>query len=224
MNYQIIKNEKVLRDFIAWLPELKKGEIYYVALFARSKYVPGLGLKSDKSSLKRFTSTKDYLYSKIKQLECEFGAYTTDGMVMPQEALAVYITPNPRSLEKAAKQSLKLLAELITSPYNGYNVHQEVMSEIQKASSNKVYFDFDFDFVEPGVVLEKIKDSINVDALSFIKTRGGFHLLVNLEKIEPKYKKTWYKTISSVEGCDIRGDNLLPVPGCVQGDFSPYFL
>ena len=225
MNYKIVADEKALKDFIAWLPELKQGEIYYVSLFARKKYAPDFGLTADKSQLKRFTSKKDLLFAKIKQLECALGSYTTlSGQAIPQESLALYITPNPRNLEKAAKQSLKLLADLITKPYDGYNIHQEVMSEIQKASSGKVYFDFDFDHVELLDVLAKIDGKINFDALHIVKTHGGFHLLVKHQDVKKEFKNSWYKAISSVEGCDIRGDNLLPVVGTFQGGFMPHFL
>ena len=225
-NYEIIKDEQKLRHFIGdFLPELKTGQTFYVSLFARKKYAPNSNLKSDKSQLKRFTSSKDLLFAKIKQLECSYGAYSTeDGQPIPQEALALYINPNPRDLEKAAKNSLKLLADLITKPYSGYNIHQEVMSEIQKSSSDKVYFDFDFDFVEPNEVLTQIEPFINLDAITIVKTKGGFHLLVKHGRVHKDFKKSWYKAISGVSGCDIRGDNLLPVIGCTQGDFCPHFV
>lgn len=222
MNYQIIRDETLFRNFIEWLPALKPNETYYVSLLARSKYHEAVG--SDKAQVKRFTSSKEFIYDKVKQLECELGTYKYKGVGIPQEALALYISLNPRDMERASKNALVRFAELITREYNGYNPHQEVLSEIQKACSRKIYFDLDFDKVDLTGTLARIKQHINEDCLTMLKTRGGFHLLVELAKIDKQYNKTWHQSLSQLEGCDVKGDNLIPVPGCTQGGFTPFFI
>ena len=225
-NYKIIVNENKLIEFINWLPELRNNETYYVCLFARAKYSNGLILSSGQTQLKRLTSNKEHLLSKIKQLECPLGSYTYKSLPIPQEALALYINPNPRDLEKATKNALVKFANLVTKPYAGHNPHTEVLSEIQTSHSRKPFMDFDFDGVEPLGILAFLKenDIINLDSLHIVKTRGGFHLLVEVQKIEKKYEKSWYQSIAKMEEVDMKGDGLLPIPGCVQGEFSPYFF
>ena len=227
MNYEIIKDEKLLHEFIAWLPELQPNETIYACLFARSKYCKETThISSDKQQLKRFTSTKEFLFEKIKQLECEVGSYKQKHKDIPQEALALYISVNPRDMMKAGKNSLIKFADLVTKPYAGWNPHQECMSELQKACSRKIYCDFDIDRVIDNFdeLIVDINTKINSDCYKILKTRGGAHILVELKKIEPQYAKTWYNSMTSMEGIDIVGDSMLPVQGCTQGNFIPYFI
>jgi hypothetical protein len=239
MNYQIIKDEKVLKDFIKWLPELEKDEVYVVNLFARNKYCKDIvHINSDKAQMKRFAATKDWLFRKIKQLETEVGNYWQQDIPIPQEALALYITINPRSQVKAAKNLLIKLAKLVTEPYNSYNVSAEALSELQKAVGRKLYFDLDIDFDpffttkqdHPTVglflksVYENVSAVVNMDAVTIIRTRGGAHVLVRLDQIDSNFKKTWYKEITTIPGVDVKGsDALIPVLGCTQGNFVPNF-
>ena len=225
MNYQIIKDESLLRDFIDWLPELEQKEVFYVALFARRKYCADpKNIKTDKAQCKRFTSKTKTLIEKIRQLECPLDSYVTNGITVPQEALALYISVNPRDMLLAAKNGLVKLAQLITQEYNGYNPHQEIMNEIHRACTRKVWFDFDFDGVELEATLAQVAEAVNMDCVKAIKTRNGFHVLVNLKSIHPDFSKNWYQRMVAIPGVDVRGDNLVPVPGCTQGDFVPHFI
>lgn len=224
-NYEIIRDETELAKFIAWLPELEDHETYYMCLFARNKYcAPGamIHIRSDKQQLKRFTTNKARMLDKIRQLECPLGAYTQAGAPIPQEALALYITPNPRSFAKATKTTLLKFAELATKPYQGWNTHQEAMSEIQKAKSRTVLVDFDFDGVEYVDMADEINAVVNPSAYSVVRTRGGFHLLVRPEMVDAQSRRsTWYTSLKGLRGCDVVGDGVMPVPGCTQGNFVP---
>ena len=194
------------------------------ALLARNKYAKGAEIgtfNSDRYQCKRFLSTSDRLLEKIRQLECSVGSYQLKGMSIPQEALALYITVNPRDQVRAAKNSLVKFAELVASGSTGHNLAAEVISQVHKSIGRKYFVDVDFDGYVPEVVLPGIAQIINLDAVEILRTRGGFHALVRLVAIDPKYAKTWHRQMTALDGVDINGDNMIPVPGCTQGGFNP---
>lgn len=234
MSYTIVTDEDKLREFIEWLPDLEKNETFYLCLFARSKYVKGVAdlphIRSDKAQLKRFTSNKERLFDKIKQLECPLGSYKQKDISVPQEALALYITINPRDFIAANKASIRKLLDLALQPYNGFHPYQEVMSEIQKAKSRSEFVSFDFDCSQDNFLIacKEIRKCINMDAISIVGTRGGFHLIVRPKHVASEYNKGWYQGIRKVlakysEDHDNAGDIMLPVVGTYQGGHTPNF-
>lgn len=225
MNYQIIKDEKLLREFIDWLPELNDNEKYYLCLFARNKYCKELThIKSDKAQLKRFVSDKERMFDKIKQLEIELGAYKQKTIPVPETALALYITPNPRNMFKATVNTMVKLAQSIRDQNISMNPHQEALSEIQKAKSRTCYIDFDIDEkMELSTLKEILDDAIGpLAAPTILETRGGYHILLNPLNIGTYYKNTYYEKLAKI--ADQTGDNMIPVPGCTQGGFTPHFI
>lgn len=235
MNYKIIYNEEKLQQFINWLPDLLPNEQYYVTLLARKKYNPETGLKADKAQLKRFTSTKERLIQKIKQLELPLNLYDSGNTIVSQDNLAIYITPNPRDLHQSSLVLMKEISERLIRKDNAINPHTLALNMIQTTTSRKIFFDLDIDFKIENhqQAIEKFKldiaDCINSDCLTFIKTNGGLHCLINLQNINKEYQKTWHPKVSQLS-CNeydvtMNGDNVLPIVGCIQGiDFSPYFL
>lgn len=232
MNYQIIKDEEALKQFIEWLPDLLPHEQYYLCLFARKKYVPDGFLKNDKSQLKRVTSNKSMMLRKIRQMEVAYGIYDYDGLPIPQEALALYITPNPRDLWKAGLNLSDEIIKKIKNNNRTYNPNALALDCIQISSTSRKFYDLDVD-IKPEYsqifpeVKEMIEKLLNPDCLTYIKTRGGMHILVNVEKMDNRFKKNWYQSVQKLPDhrFDImmNGDGMIPVIGCTQGGQIPYF-
>jgi hypothetical protein len=220
--YTIISDEEKLKEFIEWLPDLEVNEKYYCCLFGRKKYCKDVPwIKSDKGQLKRFVSDKDKLYSKIAQLECKLGAFQYDGNPWPQEALALYISINPRDLWKATLRSFSQLAKIVEGQSKTANPHQEVLSEIQRTKSKNVKFiSFDLDSTDEDLLWKKLE--IVDGQASVIKTRGGFHIHVLKDWASKTPSKTWYNEMA--EGCDVTGDMMSPVVGSYQGGHVPVFI
>jgi hypothetical protein len=228
VNYQVITDQEALVSFIEWLPELKETEQYYMCLFARSKYTKDLAgnngiphIKSDKAQLKRFTATKKNMLSKIMQLECPIGSYQQRDIPIPQQALALYITVNPRDLWKSSFVGLKDLATRIQAQNTFMNPQQEVMSSIQRTKGTTHYVVFDIDSKNLSIHLFS---NINKSAVTILETRGGYHILVDPKAVLPEYKNTWYKHMATLGDIDQKGDIMIPVPGTYQGGFTPKFI
>lgn len=231
MNYKVVKDEKLLRAFIEWLPDLKETEKYYFCLFARNKYCKELShIKSDKAQLKRFVTDKERMFQKIKQLEIEVGWYMQREFPVPESALALYMTVNPRNMFKATINTMVKLAHSIRDQNINMNAHQEAMSEIQKAKSRTYWIDFDIDYPvdigDPELYTNNMKEQIlqkvNKEAVTLLKTRGGLHCLIQPDKVEQQYKNTFYQNLAKF--ADQSGDQMIPVPGCTQGNFIPHFI
>ena len=133
-NYTIITDLGKLMSFVHQiLPDLEPHEKFYVCLFARNKYCKDVKhISSDKAQLKRFIATKENLIQKIQQLQIPVGRYVQKGQEVPQEALALYIQPNPRDMKRASVNLLVKLAQSIANNDPQPNCHQEALSQIQK--------------------------------------------------------------------------------------------
>ena len=239
--HNIIRNYSALEQFIAWLPELKPHERFFLCLQARKKYMPSLKA-SDKTQLKRFVSTKELLIAKIEQLECPVGCYRTkEGDVITDDAIALYITLNPRDMRKAVFASLKALVDMIEKSENGglhdFNPHSEVLSCIHRSKSRSAFVHFDIDNPtgnetdnnarKSDLTIEKVWDIatqvVGKEAVTLIQTRGGCHLMIDANKVKSEHKN-WHPMIVKQIQCDQTGDLMIPIVGCCQGGFVPSFF
>lgn len=217
MNYQIITDYRELKKFIEWLPEVNKDVKFLGHLMARKKYSPVI--KSDQASLKRFVSYKKDLLEKIAKLEVPLGTYKFNGIAVPQEALAFYITVNPRDPEKVAKQLMKVLLDKVLANYDGYCPSSLALTAYHQTKPETVWYDFDFDGVKFEEMKDKIKEVVDLENVAVVETRGGFHLLVDVKKSSDT---RWHQGLKKL-GADVIGGSeaLIPMPGTTQGGYTP---
>lgn len=232
-HYQVITNPDALVDFIADLPELSSDERYYVSLLARNKYCKDIKhIATDKIQLFKTAVPKEYLYETFMKMEVPIGAYRVKGVEVPQEALATYIHINPRSLTKAmGKVGLAVTEALISN--SKLNIELEVMSQISKARSRKIYslFDLDSKDMTTEMLRHKLNQIVGYKAYRILETRGGYHILIEPKYVEDQLKSTWHSQLIKFPGIDrninshgIQTENMIPVPGTYQGGFTPILL
>lgn len=234
--YKIVKDEAKLQKYVDQLPDLGEGYKYYISLFARKKYGGTEGLKSDKAQLKRCVASKDMIVKKLKQMEIAVGLYDIDGLVINQASLVAYISANPRDMHKAGAATALELTKTVFEGQRIKNPQATALSKMQTHGA-KLYFNVDIDIIE-GMDLPYehlyswLLSVVNPNACKVVKTRGGYHVLVNLDSISREYKSQWYNNFRLGDDAaedrftvDLsNGDGMLPIPGCVQGTFIPELL
>lgn len=232
MTYNIIKDEEELKKFIEWLPDLEQDEGYYISLLCRRKYNSDKKIPSNMDMIKRTVTSKKHLLMSIRQFEIKKGQYSVNEIELDDEALAMYILPNPRSYRKTWSMMAMNAITFLENNQSFPNPESYSLSCLAKCPSKKRFIDVDIDLNEGDEIsieslYEYLDDKINKDAIdAIIRTRGGYHVLINQEKILIDYKKTWYSQISEMKNdkfkdVSINSDRMLPIPGCIQGGFVP---
>ncbi len=227
MNYKLIHDENQLQKFIDFLPELKENEGYFLILIARRKWNKDINIPSA-LKLKRETVRKEKIIKTIKNWEVQLGSYTSLDVEIPNDNLGVYIGFNPKNQYNAFFELINQCLANIRSNKKNINVKSMANDVIQGSNGTKNFIDIDVDLKE-GEQEQDIKyfieSVLDKSGLTYIKTSGGFHCLINVNAIDGN--KIWYQTIKShpfESDLNIMSNDLVPVVGCNQGKFVPKFI
>jgi hypothetical protein len=174
------------------------------------------------------------------QLQVPEGTYFTGALgkgrrEVPQHALALYMMPNPRDLAAAQnKAAVRFVEQLVKGLPDDPNPIATVRSCIQTTQSHKFVVTFDFDSHDMALVQPAL--DLMPEAISAIKTRGGYHIMVHpLKAASSPHAATWYTTLKDLrqktdpdtkegELNGVIGDLMSPVPGCCQGGKVPQIV
>lgn len=232
--YKIVRDEELMKSFISSLPDLKPHEVYYVSLISRKKYSTADYKVSDKIGIKAFTTTKDRMFDKIKQLECAVGLYKDYkyGVDIAENTIGLYMHLNPRNLKLAnAEFASETVKNSFKDDENLKRRNPVVWSKtyVSRSKSKTKYLGFDFDMKDDwtkdewlAMALPILNDIINKEAYFIIETRGGFHVIMEIDKVAPEYKKSWHlNLVRRLSDIDVTGDMMSPIPGGIQGGFIP---
>lgn len=227
MNYKLIHDRAELQKFVNFLPELNPNEGYFIILIARRKWNPDADIPSA-LKLRRETVQKDKIIQTIEHWECRLGTYTNRGVEINNDNLGVYIGFNPKNQYQACFELINQCLENIKSNKQNINIKSMANDVIQGSNGTKNFIDVDVD-LKDGESLQDIipfiESIIHPDSLTYIKTSGGFHCLVNLSDM--KGNSTWYQRIKAhtfKSDLNIMSNDLVPIVGCNQGKYVPYFL
>ena len=231
----IIKDEEMLRDFIDdVLPTPSSTECFMVSLFARKKYLT----EAQKASVfitrnaqlrREFAWGTQDIIKKIRLFECP-NVYTDhNGNSIPESCFVMYITTNPRNIKKAG---YKTAARILKNYYDGQSTNPLKVARIELQNAYTRYFvDIDIDVNsadEFKFSMESLWKILGNSKPETIITKGGAHILLRTDKIDPAVRKTFHEDIKELSDkitghIEFRRDALLPIPGCKQADMYPIY-
>ena len=231
--YRVVEDWEAFGAFCKyWLPKTSEEERTYFCLFGRRKYASDpatMPWLRDQSQLKRGVARHEDLMNKVAQLEVPLGTYICKGRAVPQECIVLYLHANPRSLWRATAGGIKMLADVVVHNNKDCNVHQAMLSELQRSKSRTIVVEFDIDMGDEAKDMDKLRDKLSVvltataGKCDVLRTRGGMHVFVRPQELEgTSREKTWHRELQMLS--DQHGDLMMSVPGCVQGGIVPRWL
>ncbi len=190
---------------------LNKGEVYFVSLSARTKYLSEgdrkkLNLGRTEMFERRIIRYRnwDRLLRTLRKFEVNEGAYLTkNNSIIPANIITCYININPSNSLKAYKKysqtMIDYLFELsiclgkgqdIENIYNRINKQDVLlMNCYQQSRGIKWWIDIDIDIPKKYYyILRGIRRDIKVDDI-LIETRSGYHLLLRKKYNFNKFNK-----------------------------------
>lgn len=241
-NYSLIKNEEETKHFIEKvLKPLNNDEVYIVVLTVRKKYCPTISssLEVVSRDIIRNNDTNKIM-RKLKKMSIVEGLYTDKNEdIIPNEAFALYILPEPRSMLKAYKEfniniNEWICQDLLSDEKNlelYRKLDLKLFSAIHKSKSKSKYFIIDIDKKDKTLLNnilylvtnkdfdtdENIKD-VYKNYIQFIsETRGGYHVILNRNEETGKIIHEIMKR--KMEFVEFRKETMTPIVGCSQGGF-----
>lgn len=221
----LINNIETYNKFISYLNELNEGEnpYYYVQYLFRRKYIEHdikeffPGEEKVGSFLVRLHNIKHEL-NKYNGLNDVFYTYKNSKfLILPNEHVTAYLNINPIDKNKLYKTTSKqILNDVLDGNY--FNPNKYLDSNIPSSSLKRILSRFDFDNIELNDVIEQIEPYINLNAVSAICTKGGVHILIKNNSVDPQYAKKWHNNISALPIVDkqAKGIKMSPIPGTIQ--------
>jgi hypothetical protein len=237
-----IWSEEELKKFINLLPNLEEGNIYFLSLSARKKYLTEeerefFDLGRTEMFGRRLTSKENYIKT-VKELDDFACNYTTrNEKIIPGKSLVFYANINPSSGLQAAEMFNNELNKLVFDSFYNKQVKPKfarldklLMNCYQVSRTNKFFIDIDcdcpFSYIIP--VIQDLHDH-EVD-FNVIKTKSGYHILITRSTLKYNFTTILKEQNEKLLGERGKGEivinknGMIPIPGTLQSGSEVKFL
>lgn len=248
MPYRFIYSEDEVRKFFSILSPLKPDEAYFVSLSARNKYLTDEERKAiDLGRTEMFARklVKQYTYEAfirtLRTYEINDGGFTSRSNIpLPEKCIVIYANINPVSGKAALKEFYEKTTQLLFDLSDDNDSHKrlasldtELMNCYQRARGTKKFIDIDCDVPDDGVdIVELVLNEFKANSVDYhvIKTRGGFHILIDRSTLHYNYTTIINKANElAVERFGhaevvVNKNEMVPICGCISAGFPVHFV
>ena len=192
-------------------------------------------MRDDGSSSRTATNFPQRWYQNILRLETPIGSYLDGDLVVPDEALAVYVILEPKDTIKALSKTLTQCVDRFSEGENLPNAYALYREEIPKsniAGSRYRQIDLDTKEIDKVTMVHALLIKLAIPIILCVETRGGFHIVysdtIDKETTRALYEfkqGTMFKK-ANVEGkmvadywFSITSHPTIILPGTYQGGF-----
>jgi hypothetical protein len=238
----LIQNVRQYNLFLDVLPDLDAGEVYFVSLSARNKYLTPFerdffGLGRTEMFARTIVRSKDKWAEAMRLLEGEAQTrQTKNGFVVPQKALVTYVNINPSSSVDAymlytekmngeLSQALRAERTGKSANYLAFTRADRMLMDCFQNSTARIYLDIDIDTHDPEYVLTLVQELNDFGVTKhIIKTHGGYHVLIlrtslngSGMRLDKTLRGLQEKCKGSIE-IMINKNGMIPMPGTLQAE------
>ncbi len=221
--------------------KLKDDEVILVSLASRKKYDESLpGPSSNTTYLQRkLVKDPSSIVQLVQEYEMSIGSHVhivKDQKVRLEDnrSLVVYCSCNPRSTVKAWISANNQFVDTIYKKSEGLANPDELnrlkfldsiyKTEVHHNASRHLILDVDLDSKIHMGYLQSVYERMGPDkVVCLVETRGGYHMLLNAEKVDQKDRAWLYKErpadLVKNDKVSILKDMACPLPGTFQGGF-----
>jgi len=209
----LFANERETHEFLAALRDKAgEGSIHYIQVETRTKY----GSPVNKI-LRDDTMPLDRVVNFVHSATPARGFYVK-GEPIDNSGVVVYLTPEPRDCERAAKE---VCAKFILGQCKA-DLGWAFKAEAQRHPQSRRILDVD---VDDKALYEPVRDMLAAEGVRpefVLETRGGYHFVCyDLTDAQQKAIYFFAKNLTKV---DLLKNSMVPLPGTLQGGFEVKWL
>lgn len=240
MSYILIHDVEQVKLFerLFYSPGEKNNRIFLTYISDRKNYYNKL---SYKCSLKRtvvrynYDETQQKLIDVVRNYEIPLGTYRDQqsGINVPQEAIEVYTSINPRDPIQATQSLTNDILEKAFSNEKEFFSHidQKFKNKLQKYATKK-YIGIEIDTKDEAIFQKVMKDVCeHVNVYVVIEHRYGYHIIIpkrELQRTTNGLRTRHFLYTQLAKKYDsiykISSDLFSPIPGTYQGGFPVKFM